>query len=90
MLGLYNEEASTSSFRSKVINISILYIYIPFFNLMCIIYLLLVGYGDGYGVIRHFQQYFSYIVAVRFIGGGNQSTQRKPLTYHKSLTTFIT
>jgi hypothetical protein len=27
-----------------------------------------------YGVKRHFQQYFSYIVAVSFIGGGNQST----------------
>ena len=26
----------------------------------------------------HFQQYFSYIMAVSFIGGGNQSTQRKP------------
>jgi hypothetical protein len=25
-------------------------------------------WGD-YGVSRHFQQYFSYIVAVRFIGG---------------------
>jgi hypothetical protein len=24
-----------------------------------------------YGVLRHFQQYFSYIVAVSFIGGGN-------------------
>jgi len=31
------------------------------------------------------QQYFSYIVAVSFIGGGNQSTRRKPLTCHKSL-----
>jgi hypothetical protein len=28
----------------------------------------------------HFQQYFSYIVAVSIIGGGNQSTGRKPLT----------
>jgi len=36
------------------------------------------------------QQYFSYIVAVSFIGGGNQSTQRKPPTYRKSLTNFIT
>ena len=27
-----------------------------------------------YGVYRHFQQYFSYIVAVSFIGGGNRST----------------
>ena len=26
---------------------------------------------------RHCQQYFSYIVAVSFIGGGNRSTQRK-------------
>ena len=25
----------------------------------------------GYGIQRHFQQYFSYIVAVSFIGGGN-------------------
>jgi hypothetical protein len=34
--------------------------------------------------------YFSYIVAVSFIGGGNQSAQRKPLTCRKSLTHFIT
>ena len=31
-----------------------------------------------------------YIVGVSFIGGGNQSTPRKPLTCHKSLTNFIT
>ena len=29
------------------------------------------------GVKCHFQQYFSYIVAVSFIGGGNRRTQRK-------------
>jgi hypothetical protein len=28
-------------------------------------------------------EYFSYIVEVSFIGGGNQSTRRKPSTYHK-------
>jgi len=27
-----------------------------------------------------FNNIFSYIMAVSFIGGGNQSTQRKPLT----------
>jgi hypothetical protein len=27
-----------------------------------------------YGVSRHCQQYFNYIVAVSFIGGGNRST----------------
>ena len=38
----------------------------------------------GYGVEGHFQQYFIYIVVASFIGGGNRSTQRKPLTnfYH--------
>jgi hypothetical protein len=44
-----------------------------------------------YGVKRHFQQYFSYIVAVSFIGWENRSTPgRKPPTCHKSLTNFIT
>ena len=42
------------------------------------------------GALRHFQQYFRYIVAVSFIGGGNRSTRRKPTTCRKSLTTFIT
>ena len=31
-------------------------------------------------VLRHFQQYFSYIVAVNFIGGENWSTRSKPPT----------
>ena len=30
-----------------------------------------------YGVEHHFQQYFSYLMAVSFIGGGNWSSQRK-------------
>jgi len=36
------------------------------------------------------QQYFSYILAVSFIGGGNQSTRRKQPTCRKSLPNFIT
>jgi hypothetical protein len=32
---------------------------------------------------RHFQQYFSYIVEVSFIGGGKRITQKKPPTCHK-------
>jgi hypothetical protein len=35
-------------------------------------------------------QCLSPIVAVSFNGGGNSSTQRKPLTCRKSLTNFIT
>jgi len=31
----------------------------------------------GYGVKWHFQQYFSYIVAVSFSGGGNRRTRKK-------------
>ena len=34
-----------------------------------------------YGVKHHFQQYFSYIVAASFTGGGNQGTWRKPLRH---------
>jgi len=39
----------------------------------------------GYGVWRHFQQYFSYSVVVSFIDGGNKSTRRKPPTCRKSM-----
>jgi hypothetical protein len=35
----------------------------------------LVGWFYGY-----VQQYFSYIMVVGFIGGGNMSTRRKPPT----------
>jgi hypothetical protein len=42
------------------------------------------------GVSRHFQQYFSYIVAISFIGGWNRRTRRKPPTSRKSLEDFIT
>ena len=41
----------------------------------------------GYGITLHFQQYFSYIVTVRFIGGENR---RKSPTCRNSLTNFIT
>jgi hypothetical protein len=44
-------------------------------------------FGLAYGVYRHFQQYFSLIVVLSFIGGGKR---RKPLTCHNSLTNVIT
>jgi hypothetical protein len=46
-------------------------------------------HGYGYVDERHFQQYFSYNVAISFNGGGNRSTLRKPQTSRKSLTNFI-
>jgi hypothetical protein len=36
------------------------------------------------------QQYFSYTVAVSFIGGGNRSSRGKPPNCHKALTNVIT
>jgi hypothetical protein len=46
-------------------------------------------YMLAYGVLRHFQQYFSHIVAVNFIGIGNRSTLGKSSTFRKSLITTI-
>jgi hypothetical protein len=40
-----------------------------------------------FGVLHHFQQYFSYIRATSFSGG---STQREPPTMDKYLVNFIT
>jgi hypothetical protein len=34
---------------------------------------------------RHFQQYFSYIMATSFSGGRSRSTQREPPTMGKQL-----
>jgi hypothetical protein len=45
---------------------------------------------SDYGVNRHFQQYFSYILTVSFICSGIQSKRRIPSTCRKSLTNFIT
>ena len=43
-----------------------------------------------FGVWRHFQQYFSYIVATSFSGGRSRSTRREPPTMGKQLVNFIT
>jgi hypothetical protein len=40
-----------------------------------------------YGVQRHFQQYFSYIVAVSFIGGENLSQVTDKLLHNVVLST---
>jgi len=58
-----------------------------YLSVMCMLY---QKVGGGYGVQHHFQQYFSYIMVVSFIGRGNLSTWRKPSTYRKSLPNFIT
>ena len=39
---------------------------------------------------RHFQQYFSYIMATSFSGGGSRSTRRESSTMGKQLVNFIT
>ena len=45
-----------------------------------VIFYISIALGD-YGVYRHFQQYFSFIVGTSSIGRGNQSTQRKAPTF---------
>jgi hypothetical protein len=50
----------------------------------------MIGKSSGWswlvcGVERHIQHYFSNILAVSFIGGGNPSTRRKPPTMGKQL-----
>ena len=49
-----------------------------------------VWLGYVYGIWCHFQQYFSYIMTVSFIGGENRIIQRKPPICCKSLTNFVT
>jgi hypothetical protein len=43
-----------------------------------------------FGVERHFQQYFSYIMAISFSGGRSRSKWREPPTIGKQLVNFIT
>ena len=73
---------SIVSFKNKIV--------VAFCNIYSC-YVMKVGdYGYGVTVLRHFQQYFSFIVAVSFIGGGHRSTQRKPPTCQKLHTNLIT
>ena len=55
---------------TKIIRIKKVYMFIVLKS-MCF---------GGKGIKCHFQQYFSYIVVVRFIGGGSLKMPRKPLT----------
>ena len=43
-----------------------------------------------YCVSCHFQQYFSYIMAISFSGGRSRSTRREPPIMGKQLVNFIT
>ena len=47
-------------------------------GILCCVDVTFKVYVYGYGVYRHFQQYFSYIVVFSFIGGGSRSTRKKP------------
>jgi hypothetical protein len=38
---------------------------------------------------RHFQQYFNYIMAISFSGGGSRIIRREPPTMGKQLVNFI-
>jgi hypothetical protein len=44
----------------------------------------------NFGVQHQFQQYFSYIMATSFSGGGSRSTRKEPPILGKQLVNFIT
>ena len=50
----------------------------------------MIGLGLVLWYLTPLSTYFSYFVAVSFIGGENRNTRRKPQTYRKSLSNFIT
>jgi DeoR/GlpR family transcriptional regulator of sugar metabolism len=77
-----------SSVLSNAIKLRVIARILSIINEYCPRQCLLVSLFGG--VYRQFQQYFSYIVAVSFIGGGNRMTRRKPPTCRKSLTNIIT
>jgi hypothetical protein len=59
-------------------------------HVRCSICLFDVLFDFIYCAKRHFQQYFSYIMATSFSSGGSQSTRREPPTMGKQLVIFIT
>ena len=50
----------------------------------------LIFWGDFFGCLMPFQQYFSYIMTTRFSGGRSPSTRREPPTMGKQRVNFIT
>ena len=81
--GYTNNKIKTTVFQS----IFVTYINIKF-NLTDTNSYLVVKLGVC--VLWYLTPLFNNIVAVSFIGGGNRSPQRKPVTCRKSLANFIT
>ena len=65
---IHDKEMLTYAYKWVLILYNII---IQYGNLMP--YFMLVNNKEVRVMVLHFQQYFSYIVAVNFIGGGNQS-----------------
>jgi hypothetical protein len=53
-------------------------------NSCAIDYIVIEIIGFGYGVLHHYQQYFSYIVTVSFIGGEHRvrGENHRPVASH--------
>jgi hypothetical protein len=62
--------------------VTVLTVYIKWYSQVW--YAIILSFNTDWGhrgngmVLCHFQQYFSYIMTVSFIGAGNRSTRRKP------------
>ena len=66
------------------------YVYASFFNLLPHWMICWLIYWLIYCVQRHFQQYFSYIMATSFSGQRSRNTWREPPTMGKQLVNLIT
>jgi hypothetical protein len=95
LLNVLNE-IHTRSTMSRYLNIWYQFIDILSLQYACIVLVetRVCSFGKHdwliFGVERHFQQYFSYIMATSFSGGRSRSTRREPPTMGKQLVNFIT
>ena len=89
---------STSNLLFYVLRLCFAWLFVMFVVITCWNMLLLTYYHWvvyqscsmlGYGVWRHFQQYFSYIVAGSFVGGGKRSTLVTKLKKRSVRTYFL-
>jgi hypothetical protein len=100
-LSLIRDMKTCQNFEVFIYVYNLVYLYLFMFAILftCIYLclqscLLVFIYVYNLGLVMAFnatfKQYFSYIVAVSFIGGGNWSARRKQTTCRKSQTNFIT
>ena len=88
-LNIVYKNNSMFRFRFMVFNATFNNISVILWRSVLLVEETVVPWENHRSVASHFQQYFSYIVAVSFIGGGNRSNLRKPPICRKPLSTIF-